>query len=72
MRAQLLVLLLAYVGFMISRMLSLPSGPSHVGTAYLSEIAKFQKETKFLSDYVAQKSFLVIGGTRKTRSPLFV
>jgi len=55
--------LFLYVGFLISRLLSLPSKPSYPDKEYLDVLEKHRQETSEINTVVAKNSYLVIGGT---------
>ena len=64
----LMILLLAYLAFMISRFMTLPKGPTYPGSEYMRAAARLRAQTSFLDENIQKTSYLVIGGTGFTGS----
>jgi len=64
----LILVLLAYLAFMVSRIMTIPKGPTYPGTEYMRTAARLREQTKELDYNIQRNVYLVIGGTGFTGS----
>jgi len=55
--------LFLYLGFFISRVMTLPTKPSYPDKEYLDVLAKHREQTKDIDSVISKNSYLIIGGT---------